>query len=258
MERRQIRVGLFGFGRAGQAVAQELINDPQIHLCWVATRSHASSLTFASDMLGKHRHEGELISTDEQAASQLFDQNPVDFVVDFSSASTLAYYGRAAAKRGIGIVSAVSHYGERQTELLKHLGKKTRVLYSPNITIGINFMMVAAQALKRMAPQADIEIIEQHFRDKQDISGTALRLADTLGLDIDRQVNSIRVGGIVGKHEVIFGFPYQTLRLVHESISRNAFGQGALYALKRLAHLESGYYTMDQLVRDEFRSTIPA
>lgn len=119
-------------------------------------------------------------------------------------------------------------------------------------------MMVAAQALKRMAPQADIEIIEQHFRGKPDISGTALRLADSLGLDVSRQVNSVRVGGIVGKHEVIFGFPYQTLRLVHESISRNAFGQGALYAVKRLMHMTTGHYIMDELIRDEFHNVMPA
>lgn len=258
MQHRRIRVGLFGFGRAGQAVAQELINDPHIHLCWVATRSHTSSIGFASEMLGRQPPEGELISTEDQAASQLLDTHPVDFVVDFSSDATLTYYGRAAAKRGIGIVSAVSHYGSRQIEALCDLGNRTRVLYSPNITLGVNFMMVAAQALKRMAPQADIEIIEQHFRGKTDISGTALRLADSLGLDVNRQVNSIRVGGIVGKHEVIFGFPYQTLRLVHESISRNAFGQGALYAVKRLANMAPGYYTMDQLIRDEFHSTMPA
>lgn len=105
---------------------------------------------------------------------------------------------------------------------------------------------------------ADAKAICQHFRGKPDISGTARRLADSLGLDVSRQVNSVRVGGIVGKHEVIFGFPYQTLRLVHESISRNAFGQGALYAVKRLMHMATGYYIMDELIRDEFHNVMPA
>lgn len=250
----KIRVGLFGFGRAGRAVAQELIADSQIDLVWVAQRS-AQERQYASDALGMsvQMNEGAMLATGEQDAERLFAEQPVDFVVDFSGGNTLRYYGRAAARRGIGIISAVSHYGPRQLQFLRALGEQTRVLYSPNITLGINFLMVAAQALRRMAPQADVEIIEQHFRGKPEVSGTALRLAESLGLDTETQVNSIRVGGIVGKHEVIFGFPFQTLRLVHESISRNAFGQGALYALKRLSGEETGYYTMEQLIREEFR-----
>ncbi len=253
LKSRKIRVGLFGFGRAGRAVAQELIADQQIDLVWVAQRS-AQHRQYASDALGLDVNEGTLLATGEQDADRLFAEQPVDFVVDFSAGHTLRYYGRAAAARGIGIISAVSHYGPRQLQLLRALGEQTRVLYSPNITLGVNFLMVAAQALKRMVPQADVEIIEQHFRGKTEVSGTALRLAETLGLDAERQVNSIRVGSIVGKHEVIFGFPFQTLRLVHESLSRNAFGQGALYALKRLSReKECGYYTMEQLIREEFR-----
>ncbi|MGH8493674.1 MAG: 4-hydroxy-tetrahydrodipicolinate reductase [Moraxellaceae bacterium] len=251
---RKIRVGLFGFGRAGRAVAQELIADSQIDLVWVAQRS-VQERQFASDALGMNVNvnEGTMLATGEQDADKLFTEQPVDFVVDFSGSNTVRYYGRAAARHGIGIISAVSHYGPRQLQFLRALGEQTRVLYSPNITLGINFLMVAAQALRRMAPHADVEIIEQHFRGKPEVSGTALRLAEALDLDSETQVNSVRVGGIVGKHEVIFGFPFQTLRLVHESISRNAFGQGALYALKRLSDEEAGYYTMEQLIREEFR-----
>ncbi|HEX6592907.1 MAG TPA: dihydrodipicolinate reductase C-terminal domain-containing protein [Moraxellaceae bacterium] len=252
MRRPTIRVGLFGFGRAGKAVAQELIRDEQIDLVWVARRNNDLLHSHAGVMLGMDVEQGELLAMDEKSAEQIFREHPVDFVVDFSGEDTLSYYGRAAARFGVGIVSAVSHYPQKQLQLLSELGRKTRVLYSPNITLGVNFLMVAAQAMRRMAPHADVEIVEEHFRGKQEVSGTAMRIAEALDLDPVRQVNSIRVGGIVGRHEVIFGFPFQTLRLVHESISRNAFGQGALYALKRLAELEQGFYTMEQLIREEF------
>ncbi|NCC49039.1 MAG: hypothetical protein EOM13_08300, partial [Clostridia bacterium] len=85
-------------------------------------------------------------------------------------------------------------------------------------SIGINFLIEASKVLQKIAPQADIEIIEEHFREKKDVSGTALRIAHDLGLDKQKHVNSIRVGGIVGRHEVVFGLPNQTIRLVHESI----------------------------------------
>ncbi|PKC51181.1 hypothetical protein RhiirA1_484344, partial [Rhizophagus irregularis] len=67
-----------------------------------------------------------------------------------------------------------------------------------------------------------------------------------LGLDKNLHVNSIRVGGIVGKHEVVFGLPNQTIRIIHESHNRAAFGQGALYASKWIMAKEKGIYSMEQ------------
>jgi 4-hydroxy-tetrahydrodipicolinate reductase len=46
---------------------------------------------------------------------------------------------------------------------------------------------------------------------KKGISGTAIRIADALDIK-DENINTVRAGGIVGKHEVIFGFPFQTVR----------------------------------------------
>jgi 4-hydroxy-tetrahydrodipicolinate reductase len=112
--------------------------------------------------------------------------------------------------------------------------------------LGINFLIAASKVLQKIAPQADIEIVEEHFRDKKDVSGTALRIAEDLNLDKDNCVNSVRVGGIIGRHEVIFGLPHQTIRLIHESLSRAAFGQGAIYAAKWLMKKKKGIYTMEQ------------
>jgi len=142
-------------------------------------------------------------------------------------------------------------------EDLKQMAEKTAVLYSPNITLGVNFLLVASQILQGIAPHADIEIVEEHFRGKKEESGTALKIADILGLDRDKHVNSIRVGGIVGKHEIIFGLPYQTIRLVHESISKSAFGQGALFAAKWLINAPTGLYSMENIIVDMFKRNIP-
>ncbi len=251
-----IRVGLFGFGRAGKAVAEEMIRDDQIELVWVARRSCDSisaNISVSEALALDVPPQGRFVATDTWSAEQLLQSFPVDFVIDFSDAQTVNYYGKAAVLAGVGIVSAVSRYDEAELTLLRRLGEQTRVLHSPNITVGINFLMLAAKALRRIAPHADVEVIEQHFRDKREVSGTAMRLAETLDLDSADQVNSIRVGGIVGKHEVIFGFPYQTIRLVHESISRHAFGQGALYAIRQLYGQGPGFRTMEQLMVTEFQ-----
>lgn len=160
-------------------------------------------------------------------------------------------------RRRIMLVSAISAYEPEQLALLRSLGQDTRVMSSPDITLGIHFLMLAARLLRGLAPFADVEIVEQHFRDKPEVSGTARRIAQTLNLD-DERVTLLRLGGIVGHHEVIFGFPHQTVRLVHESIRREAFGTGAAFALQALAGCENGFYTFDDLLMQHIRRELLA
>jgi 4-hydroxy-tetrahydrodipicolinate reductase len=47
---------------------------------------------------------------------------------------------------------------------------------------------------------------------------------------------------------VVFGLPNQTIRIIHESINRGAFGQGAIYAAKWLMNKAPGVYTMEDAV----------
>jgi len=60
-------------------------------------------------------------------------------------------------------------------------------------------------------------------------------------------------------HEILFGFPYQTVRLRHESISREAFGNGVLFAARHLLDKPNGLYTMEDLLTPYFQldATLP-
>jgi 4-hydroxy-tetrahydrodipicolinate reductase len=243
-----MKVGLFGFGRAGRAVSTVLLQNNDAYLCWVIRKSHALQHRSVPEYLGiKHDEPGLIFSKDEWTAKELLDKHPVDVIIDFSSAEAVFFYGEEAAKRGISIVTAISAYPAETVAFLKKLSRKTRVLWSPNITIGINFLMLAAKVLKTIAPYTDIEVIEEHFKNKKEVSGTAIKISETLSLQ-DTNIKSVRAGGIVGRHEVIFGFPYQTVRLIHESIQREAFGNGALFAAKNLVDKKNGFYTMENLL----------
>lgn len=243
-----MRVGLFGFGRAGKSVATLLLQHHQVSLCWVIRKSNVLQHRSVPEFLGIQTEDtGYIFPRDEWTPKDLFEQHPVDVVIDFSSPEAISFYGEEAAERNITIVSAISHYSPEKIRLLKQLGKKTRVLWSPNITIGINFLILAAKILKTIAPYTDIEIIEEHFKGKSEVSGTAKIITKTLSLSEDT-IKSIRAGGIVGRHEIIFGFPYQTVRLVHESITREAFGNGALFAAQNLVDKENGLYSMEDLL----------
>jgi 4-hydroxy-tetrahydrodipicolinate reductase len=111
--------------------------------------------------------------------------------------------------------------------------------------------MLAAKILKTIAPYTDIELIEEHFKNKKEVSGTAIKISQTLSLP-HTDIKSVRAGGIVGRHEIIFGFPHQTVRLIHESITREAFGNGAMFAAKCLADKKNGFYTMEDLLMPYF------
>jgi len=175
------------------------------------------------------------------------DAHPVDALVDFSNPESLHLYGEAVRARHLMLVSAISAYSPADLAYAHSLAADTRVLCSPNITVGINFLIMAARLLRQIAPFADVEIVEQHFRDKPEVSGTARKIAQSIHVNEDR-ITSLRLGGIVGHHEVIFGFPYQTVRLIHNSIERRAFGTGAAFALAELQNCENGFYTFDDLL----------
>jgi 4-hydroxy-tetrahydrodipicolinate reductase len=247
-----MKVGLFGFGRTGKAVATVLLQSHEADLCWVIRKTTNLQHRSVPEFLGiKDDTQGVIFSKDEYTAAELLEKYPVDVIIDFSAAESVLHYGEEAAKRGICIVTAISAYPETTIKYLKKLSEKTRILWSPNITVGINFLMLAAKILKTIAPYTDIELIEEHFKDKKEISGTAIKISQTLGLT-NKDIKSVRAGGIIGRHELIFGFPYQTVRLIHEAIAREAFGNGALFAVKNIINQKNGFYSMEDLLTPYF------
>lgn len=250
--KKPIRVGLMGFGKTGKAVATVLLKDPKIRLEWVIRKSHKLEHRSVPEFLGIESDEPGLIYPREEfSAQELLQKHPIDAIIDFSSESGVEYYGDAAAEKGVAIVTAISAYPNTKIKLLRNLSVHTRVLWSPNITLGINFMILAAKTLKFIAPFTDIEIVEEHFKAKPETSGTAVRISEALDIETEN-IKSIRAGGIIGKHEIIFGFPFQTVRLKHESISREAFGDGAKFAIEELIQKEPGFYTMEQMLGPYF------
>lgn len=246
-----IRVGLMGFGKAGRAVARVLETSPEIDLRWIACRPTSAQ------KLPEEGVRAPVVGLDASNISDWLDANPIDALVDFSSEQSVHLYGEEIRRRQISLISAISSYGTVASSYIKELGKDTRVVASPNMTLGINFLILAARLLRTLAPFADVQILEQHFKEKSEVSGTARKIAESLSIN-DDQITSLRLGGIVGHHEVIFGFPHQTVRLTHDSIRREAFGTGALFALKNLVKSPVGFYNFEDLMMREIKAELIA
>lgn len=249
---KKISIGLFGFGKTGKAVASVLAQNEQVSLKWVVKGSAEPKQRSANEILGIDVAEETLIySKEEFKQQQMLEQQPVDVLIDFSSQDGISHYASEAIRTRTPVVSAISHYTERSKKYLNKIAKSTSVLWSPNITVGVNFLIIASKVLQQIAPQTDIEIIEEHFKAKPELSGTAKKIASALEIPED-QIKMIRAGGIIGRHETLFGFPHQTVRISHESISREAFGSGALFAAKSIVVLTPGLYTMEDLLKPFF------
>ena len=244
-----LKVALMGYGKAGQAVARVLNEDERCCLEWIMRRRPGAENVM-------HGHPNlPIVAREGLDLGAWLDAHPVDAIVDFSSADAILSYGEALRERKIMLVTAISAYSPQHLAYLRAIGQDTRVLCSPNITLGINFLLLAARMLRGIAPFADVEIVEQHFREKSEVSGTARKMAQSLALE-EEKVTSLRVGGIVGHHEVIFGFPHQTIRLIHDAIRREAFGTGAAYALQMLSRQPTGFYEFDDLLRAAIREQL--
>lgn len=188
-------------------------------------------------------------------------------VIDFSHHSAAAGVCGFCAENGIPLVEATTGHTEDETEYITELSKKVAVLKTGNLSIGIALMTKLISEAASFLPQADVEIVETHHNKKLDApSGTALMLAksvqDVRESSVIKQgrsgicprtsgeigISSVRLGNVVGRHEVMFGWQGQTLTITHEALDRSLFAEGALACARFLQGRPAGLYDMNDVV----------
>ena len=191
----------------------------------------------------------------------------VDVIVDFSHHSATAELLRFATERGIPTVVATTGHAEDELSAISRAAESIPVFFSANMSLGVALLVELAKTAALAMPEAEIEIIEKHHDRKIDApSGTALMIANALVetkpgafLNLGRSgqgkrapeeigIHAIRMGNIVGEHEVIVGTQNQTITLKHEAHSRALFAEGALAAADFLVGKPCGLYDMKSLV----------
>ena len=197
---------------------------------------------------------------------------PADVVIDFSNAQAVDALLQSCAQRKLPVILCTTGLSEKQLELVKKTAKKTAVLRSANMSLGINLLLkLLKDAAKVLAPAGyDMEIIEKHHNKKVDApSGTALALADSINEALDDAytykydrsrerkvrdkheigISAVRGGTIVGEHEVMFAGEDEVIRFSHTAYSKAVFGKGALEAAKFLARKPAGLYDMSDVIQ---------
>lgn len=194
-----------------------------------------------------------------------------DVVIDFSNAGAVDGLLDWCVEKGIPVVLCSTGLSPVQLARVSEASKKTAILKSANMSLGINTLMDLLQkAAKVFAPAGfDVEIVEKHHNQKLDApSGTAIALADSVNEAMDGQyeyvydrserrqkrgakelgISAVRGGTIVGEHEVIFAGTDEVIEFKHTAYSRAVFGKGALEAAKFLKGKSAGYYTMQDVI----------
>jgi len=218
MNERPIRIGIFGRGRLGAAVAALVERTPGMVLAWTAG---------SCDAPGKG----------------------ADAALDASASGAVSGHVGWAIESGTALVIGATGWDSSIVESLDAGALSIGIMTAPNFSMAVALMRRAAFALGRFAarePGADLSVLERHHAGKADApSGTATLLAAALASGSGRHqgwttgraeqgtinIASLRSGSTVGYHELRYEAPMENLVFSHEAFSRDVFARGALEAL---------------------------
>lgn len=258
-----LKIAIFGAGgRMGQTLIRcaRRIND----LAIVAAIESGSCPLLGKDagIVAGTMDIGVLISDDAHKGA-----GKADVLIDFSFPSSTAKHALLAAELKKPIVIGITGLGGEEQACLKKASSKTAVLWSPNMSLGMNLLNATIGRIAKTLANYDVEIIETHHARKKDApSGTALRLAETVaaarGVTLDKTavygrkgivgeripgqigIHAIRAGDVVGEHTVMFASEGERLEITHKASSRDCFALGALRAAVWIVKRPPGLYDM--------------
>lgn len=222
-----LRIGIFGRGRLGSAVAAAVDAADDLDLTWATGREGAPA------------------------------DRPVDVALDLSNADGVPGHLAWATETGTDLVIGAT--GWDRALLTEADTEKFGVLTAPNFSLSVALVRRLALVLGRYADRtpepADLAVSEVHHTRKVDApSGTAVllqrALAEGAGRDLQQvQTTSLRLGTVVGRHEVHYETPAESIVLTHQAHSREIYVPGALAAARWL-HGRPGLHSFEDLAAD--------
>ena len=190
-----------------------------------------------------------------------------EMIVDFSHHSAVAdVIAYAKAQKAAVVIGTTGHTPEEKAAIMD-AARELPVFFSGNMSLGIAVLCKLAKEAAAFFPEADIEIVEVHHNRKVDApSGTAKMLfeavketrpqaAEHCGRAGEGKrtpdeigISSLRMGNVVGIHEVHICTGSQCLTLRHEAHNRGMLADGAVEAARFMLGKAPGLYTMKDLL----------
>ena len=190
-----------------------------------------------------------------------------DVVIDFSHHSAIADVIAYGKEIGAAVVVGTTGHTPEEKALIEEAAKEIPVFFTGNVSMGIAVLCRLAKEAASYFPDADIEIVETHHTRKVDApSGTALMLYNAIkevrpnatahcgrsgeGKRTKNEIgiHALRLGNVVGIHEVHIHTGNQSLTLKHESGSRAMLADGAVAAARFMVGKDKGMYNMEDIL----------
>ena len=190
-----------------------------------------------------------------------------DMVIDFSHHSAVADVLDYAKKYNCAAVIGTTGHTPEEKAMIYAAAEQIPVFYSGNMSLGIAVLCRLAKQAAAYFPDADIEIVEIHHTRKVDApSGTAHMLFNAIkevrpeaaehcgrageGKRTKEEIgiSSLRMGNVVGVHEVHICTPTQSLTLRHDAITRGMLADGAVDAARFMEGKSVGFYNMESIL----------
>ena len=219
---------------------------------------------FGDEVVGKVSIDGEY------NVPRTFDELGMveaDVLVDFSHHTAVADVLAYAKKVNCAVVIGTTGHTEEEKALIFEAAREIPVFFSGNVSLGIAVLCRLAKEAARYFPDADIEIVEIHHTRKVDApSGTALMLFNAIKevrpeatANLGRSgegkrtkeeigISALRMGNVVGVHEVHIHTGTQCLTLKHEAVTRAMLADGAVAAARFMEGKAVGFYNMESIL----------
>lgn len=250
-----IKVCISGLGRTGKEIAKSILNQKEIHLVSAICSPNSKSLNKDLGQILGTDNTGVIVSSSDNLEEVIFRNKP-DVVIDFSNPKSALRNAVVFSKYRVNIVIGTTGFSLYELKKVFVLSRKYKngIVYAPNITLGVNVLMLLTNLTSSLLSNYDFQITEVHHKNKLDSpSGTAKKIAFEIqnglknkGITISNSeipINSVRAGGVIGRHEVMIVGEEDKIEISHESFSRKAFAQGAIKAAQFI-NKKSGYYEM--------------
>lgn len=232
-----MRIGIFGRGRLGAAIADVAGETPGTELVWTVGRGETP-------------------------------RQSVDVAFDASSGAAVEAHLQWALDHGADLLIGTT--GWTIPDLETRIGDRIGVITAPNFSLTVALYARLSLILARFAATDELKdpyLVEHHHARKHDApSGTAKLLAGVLMEGCPRKtewaipaaggdlkphqlnVSSIRAGHTYSSHIVGIDAPGEVLELHHAARSPRPYAEGALVAARWLRG-RKGLFTMDQVAK---------
>ena len=232
-----MKISLIGYGKMGKLLTEHINASENELVCIVDPM--------------------EKITTVDDIKSQ--DLEKTDLFIDFSQPQAVLKNLSFCHEHRKAVVIGTTGW-EEDVETVKEYGKNIAIFHASNFSIGVYvFSRILKEAARLFENLDEYESagFEWHHKDKIDApSGTAKMLSKVLhsskknSSQTPSEFLSLRAGYNMGKHEIIFDSPVDSICLSHQAKSRDGFVKGALIAAKWLLKQKSGFYAMKDLMED--------